>query len=76
MREKHLLSVYIVDHLNGPTLSINYGVDSGSKSGLGRKKKRAVMTSKKNGNLKFCPSGVIATDGLQGGFAILFGVYQ
>ena len=55
MREKHLLSVYTVDHLNGPTLSINYGVDSASKSGLGGKKKRVVMTSKKNGNLKFCP---------------------
>ena len=34
------------------------------------------MTSKKNGNFKFCPSGVIATDGLQGGLTILFGVYQ
>lgn len=71
MREKHLLSVYTVDHLNGPTLSINYGVDSASKSGLGGKKKRVVMTSKKNGNLKFCPSGVIAIDGLQGGLASL-----
>ena len=71
MREKHLLSVYTVDHPNGPTLSIKYGVDSASKSGLGGKKKRVVMTSKKNGNLKFCPSGVIAIDGLQGGLASL-----
>ena len=77
MREKHILSGCTVYHLfNGPTLSINYGVDSASKSGLGGKKKRVVVTSKKNGNLKFCPSGVIVTDGLQGGRAILSGVYR
>lgn len=32
------------------------------------------MARKKNRNSKFCPSGVIVADGLEGGLAILSGI--
>lgn len=35
------------------------------------KRKKSCHDKQKNGNLKFCPSGVIAIDGLQGGLASL-----
>lgn len=60
---KNVSSGYTVHHLNGPVLSVNYGFDNASKSGLKRKKKIWSGQKEKNAKSKFCSSGVIATDG-------------
>lgn len=48
-------SEYTMHHPNGPALSINYGFDSASKSGLRGKEKGHSQQERKVGILCFVP---------------------